>query len=84
MGMAPPQEGMFALGVEWDHSALPTVGLAKWAPLPLSASLVCQEPMDGLLMARTFLDCHWDQPVPPSLVGVSCVRHRGLRAGEAG
>lgn len=84
MGMGPPQERMFAWGVEWDHSGLPTVGLAKQAPLPLSASLVCQEPLDGLLMARTFLDYHWEQPVSPSPVGVACVRHRGPRAREAG
>ena len=84
MGMGPPQERMFAWGVEWDHSGLPTVGLAKRAPLSLSASLVCQEPLDGLLMARTFLDYHWEQPVSPSPVGVACVRHRGPRAREAG
>lgn len=79
LGVGPPQEGMFALGVEWDHSGLPTVGLAKRAPLPLSALLACQEPLDGLLMARTLPGCQWDQPV-----GVPCVRHRGPRAREAG
>ena len=84
LGVGPPQEGMFTLGVEWDHSGLPTVGLAKRAPLPLSASLACQEPLDGLLMARSLPDYHWDQPVPPCPVGVPCVRHRGPGAREAG